>query len=194
MHCKHFRSYFEKGYLLRNRSESSMSTSLTISIFWRWLTPRPNEQAKLSACESTAQGSTDEGKTTNTWAAWAALKGFAAMLLRPITHKVMHKEEDSSLFWRIDDTGLKSKSKKRRGELQNAHEFVTHLQRDNLSFPSRVPQLPPVKLLLICMDVVCLARRQQLWPSRVNNYRNSAVAFHAVKAFICMPLLYLSGN
>lgn len=116
------------------------------------------------------------------------------MLLRPITHKAMHKEEDSSLFWRVDDTALKSKSKKWCGELQNAHEFVSHLQRDNLSFPSRVPQLPPAKLLLICMDVVCLARRQQLWPSRVNNDRNSAVACRAVKAFVCVPLLYLSGN
>lgn len=33
MHCKHVRSYFGKGSVLRIHSESSMPTSLTISVF-----------------------------------------------------------------------------------------------------------------------------------------------------------------
>lgn len=71
--------------------------------------------------------------------------------------------------------------------MQNSHEFVSHLQHDNLSFPSHVSQLPPAKLLLIYVD--CLAGGQRLWQNRVNNCGNYALAFLAAKTLICMPLL-----
>lgn len=78
------------------------------------------------------------------------------------------------------------------GELQSSHEFVTHLQHDNLGFPSCVPQLPPAKLPLIYVD--CLAGGQQLWPNGVNNCGNHALAFLAAKTLICVPLLCLARN